>query len=167
MAKAKRTTSKKKAVPSFTRAIEVAEHLKLVAGLGAVKQGEGKDRIRAANVPVLGSVDIDDDCRSAFPNDSRWDYVIGLRRAQAEVAIFVEVHSAETSAVSKMEDKLEWLLTFLRRPPQDALSQLPREIHWVASGRVNIPKHLPQYKKLQKTLRPAGLLGPVTQLTLT
>lgn len=167
MAKGKASASRKKARPGFAPAIEAAEHLTLVAGLGAVRKGEGKDRIRAAAAALLGSANIDEDCRVAFPNDNRWDYVIGIQQAQTDMAVFVEVHSAESSDVSKMEDKLNWLLTlFLRRAPQAALSQLPREIHWVASGRVNIPKHLPQYKKLQTTLRRAGLQGPVTQLTL-
>jgi hypothetical protein len=156
----------KKAEPSFKRAIEMAEHLELVPGLGALKKGEGRDRIRVGAGALLGSVNIDDNCRAAYSQDHRWDYVIGARRSRAEVAIFVEVHSAETSEVSKMEHKLSWLQSFLRRDQQTALAALPREIYWVASGRVNIPKHLPQYKKLQTTLRAQGLLGPVTQLDL-
>ena len=115
---------------------------------------------------MIGSVDIDESCRAAYPNDNRWDYVIGLRRTAGDAAAFVEVHSAETSAVSTMERKLEWLLGFLLRDKQRSLNELPREIHWVASGRVNIPKHLPQYKKLVTTLRLRGLQGPVTLLDL-
>ena len=159
-------SGKKKIAPSFERAIEEAEHVSLIRGLGALKRGEGKGRIVADSGALIGSVDIDESCRAAYPNDNRWDYVIGLRSGKGDAAVFVEVHSAETSAVSTMEHKLEWLLRFLSRGRQRSLNDLPREIHWVASGRVNIPQHLPQYKKLVTTLRLRGLQGPVTQLAL-
>ena len=153
---------------SFEQAIEAAEHLNLIAGLGAVKRGEGRDRISVEPERLLGSVNIDDDCRGAYPSASRWDYVIGWRSEGRECAVFVEVHSAETSDVSKVEKKLSWLIDFLNRESQAKLHALPRQIHWVASGRVNIPRHLPQFKKLQTTLRAKGLSGPpVTKLDLT
>jgi hypothetical protein len=163
----KSTASKNKRVStSFSHAVERAEHLRLRAGLAAVTKAEGKERIEAAGAVILGSVDIDDDCRSAFPNHNRWDYVVGVARSNRQLAYFIEVHSAESSAVSKMEKKLRWLLEYLQRPKQTELQRLSREIHWVASGRVNIPKHVPQFKRLQTTLRPAGLQGPTTRLTL-
>jgi hypothetical protein len=81
-------------------------------------------------------------------------------------ACFVEVHQAETSGVSDVEKKLSWLIDFLNRDPQSALRSLPREIYWIASGRVNIPKHVPQYKRLNTTIRARGLSGPLTRLNL-
>ena len=103
----------------------------------------------------------------AYPNDSRWDYVVGYRRSKKAVAHFIEVHSAEASDVSKIQEKLEWLRGFLQEEAQGSLAALSREFHWVASGRINIPKHLPQFKRLQTTLRKAGLRGPAKQLTLS
>jgi len=51
--------------------------------------------------------------------------------------------------------------------PQKNLAALDREYHWVASGRINIPKHVPQYRILNTTLKKAGLHGPVEHLVLT
>jgi hypothetical protein len=130
----------------------------------AVKKREGKARIIQGKSTILGSVAIDDDCREAFPNAARWDYVIGIS-ARQPTAFFVEVHSAETSDVRKMHDKLVWLLELLNREAQQKLRALPREIHWVASGRVNIPKSTPQYKRLK--MKPLSQLrGPAERLEL-
>lgn len=148
----------------FASAIDAAEHLRHKEGLSAVKRGEGKDRIHQGKKKIAGSVAIDDDCRGEFPRAARWDYVIGVGES-APTAFFVEVHPAETSEVSKLADKLAWLTTFLERDKQAALKKLPREIHWVASGRVNIPKNTPQYKRLTTQLR-KHLFGPVTSLKL-
>jgi hypothetical protein len=152
---------------AFEKAISEAVHLRLRPGLQAIKPSEGKGQISAKDPSsVLGSVAIDDDCLMAHPNAARWDYVIGYARSSAPVAFFVEVHSAETSEVSKVEDKLAWLHGYLREEPQRKLAGLPREVHWVASGRISIPQHTPQFKKLNTTLRKLGLRGPVKSLVL-
>ena len=79
---------------------------------------------------------------------------------------FVEVHSANTHGVTEMEKKLDWLNTFMNRDGNIELSRLPREYHWVASGKVRIPKHVPQYRHLQTLKRQKGLHGPVKHLEL-
>lgn len=153
---------------TFRAAIDGADHLQWREGLQAVKRGEGAGQITAREPgKLLGSACIDDDCLASHPNDSRWDYVIGYERSKAAVAHFVEVHSAETSEVSKIEEKLAWLLGYLEEDPQAELKSLRREIHWVASDRVNIPKHTPQFKRLNTSLRKSGLKGPVKSLELT
>jgi hypothetical protein len=83
------------------------------------------------------------------------------------VAHYIEVHSAETSEVAEIERKLDWLERFLQDDAQRGLAALPRAYHWVASGRINIPQHTPQYKKLQTSLRKRGLNGPIKSLVLT
>ena len=156
-----------KAIALFQAAVGAAEHLHLKSGLNAVKATEGGGQLQAVDsTKILGSVEMDGDCRAAYPQSARWDYVIGYDRAGEAVAYFVEVHSADTSQVSKMERKLEWLLQFLDREPQAKLSRIKREIHWVASHGINIPKHLPQYRRLNTMLRKRGLQGPVKHLTL-
>lgn len=150
----------------FEDAVAAAEHLELRSGLSAIKKGEGKGRIVKGDAPLLGSVAIDGNCRAAYPQSARWDYAIGVEVDGKAKALFIEVHGAETSGVSDLEKKLTWLLDFLQREPQEALRGLPREIHWVASGRINIPKHVPQYKRLTTTLRKRGLQGPVERLGL-
>ena len=153
---------------AFRHALDAASHLQWKAGLQAIKKSEGGGQIEgAAPNALLGSAAIDEDCLKAHPSASRWDYVIGYRRNKKAIAYFVEVHSAETSQVSKIESKLRWLREFLLEETQSELAHLPREIHWVASGRINIPKHLPQFKRLETTLRKLGLKGPTKQLVLT
>lgn len=153
-----------KPVP-FVDAIEAAEHLTLKSGLKALKKAEGKDRIHQGQFKVLGSVNIDDDCRPARPNGERWDYVVGLSDGETNESWFIEVHSAHTSEVSKMEGKLRWLMDFLNRDPQTALRTQQRKLCWVASGSIKIPKNTPQYRRLATgTLR--SLVGPVQRLDL-
>jgi hypothetical protein len=152
----------------FRNAITTCPPLQLREGLQAIKKAEGKGQISAANPNnVLGSVAIDDDCLATHPNANRWDYVVGYDRNGHAVAHFIEVHSAETSEVNTVEKKFQWLLEFLAHEDHGALKALPAEFHWVASGRINIPQHLPQYKKLQTTLRKRGLRFPVKFLELT
>ncbi len=154
-------------VAAFRKAVEATEQLEFRVGLSAIKRGEGKGRIVPNDAKrLLGSADIDKDCERAYPNDARWDYVIGYARSQKAIAYFVEVHSAETSDVSKMEAKLQWLLGYLQGESQCELASLKREIHWVASGPVKILRHTPQFRKLSTTLRKRGLQGPVKSLLL-
>jgi hypothetical protein len=161
--------SKKRALPkeTFREAISTCPPLRLREGLQAIKKSEGKGQISAANLEqLLGSVAIDDDCLSEHPNASRWDYLVGYDRNGQAIAHFIEVHYAETSDVSVVEKKFDWLQTYLGSAGHEQLKSLPAEYHWVASGRVNIPQHLPQYKKLQTTLRKRGLRFPVKVLVL-
>ena len=119
----------------FSEAINDAKHLQLKVGLKALKPKEGKSRIHLGKgVVALGSVAIDDDCKSAHPNDTRWDYVVGVNRASKPLAHYIEVHSACTNEVSKMAEKLEWLKQYIRA--QAKLSLIKSEFHWVASERV-------------------------------
>ena len=153
---------------TFKEAIDEADYLRLQDGLSAVKQGEGKSQIHAEDPrQVLGSADIDGDCCRAAPHANRWDYVIGYNRPGKIVAYFVEVHSAVTSQVSTIQKKLEWLVQeFLRNPNNVKLAELPREIHWVASGQVKIPQHTRQYRLLKTALQKKGLHGPSRYLTM-
>jgi hypothetical protein len=157
-------------VTKFRRAIEQAEHLHWKPGLSAITSSEGKGQVVPADAKsLLGSAAIDTDSQSVkekfFSQGARWDYVVGVQRTR-DVAHFIEVHSADTSGVSEVEKKLFWLFEFLQRAPQEQLAGLARELHWVASGRINIPKHLPQFKKLETKLRKLGLKGPVKHLDL-
>ncbi len=165
MAKQRRKLSPRKV---FKKAIDEADHLRFKNGLAAVKRREGKGRILATDSKrILGSADIDGDCRPAAPNANRWDYVIGYNRPGRVVAYFVEVHSANTSDVARIEKKLDWLVReFLREAKSIRLAVLPKEIHWVASGKVKILKHAPQYRYLTTTLRKKGLHGPSEKLTM-
>lgn len=164
--------AKKKREPAphevFKQAIDEADHLQLKNGLAAVKRGEGKGKIFADDSrQVLGSADIDGAYLKVAPQANRWDYVIGYNRSGKVVAYFVEVHSAITSQVSRIEKKLKWLVEeFLRRESNVKLAALPKEFHWVASKNVKIPKHTEQYRRLAKLRGKRLLYGPSEQLTM-
>ncbi len=151
----------------FTDAITAAEHLQYHAGLAAIPRSEGRRKIVARDTQhLLGSANIDEDCRTTFPNDNRWDFVIGYHKSTGAVAFFIEEHSATSGEVSCMDLKLNWLKQYLNRPANATLKQLPRQFHWVAHEGIKIPTHLPQYRHLQR-LRGQGLCGPVRQLELS
>jgi hypothetical protein len=153
----------------FRAAVEAAECLNWKPGLQAISASEGKGQIVGTDPnKLVGSAFIDQDCRSSPVGDRkpRWDYVVGYDRSNVAVAHFVEVHSANPKGVGEVADKLQWLRDFLERDAQASLKKLRREYHWIASGKINIPKHVPQYRILNTTLRRLGLQGPVKHLTL-
>lgn len=163
--KAQKRASPKEA---FRKAITTSAPLRLREGLQAIRKGEGKGQIVAQDPSkVLGSVAIDDDCRQAHSRASRWDYAAGYDRNGDAIVYFIEVHSAETTEVAAVEKKFDWLLEFLAAEGRERLRALPAEFHWVASGRVNIPQHMPQYKKLHTMLRKRGLRFSGKTLVLT
>lgn len=72
-------------------------------GLKAI-EGKYRSKVNVSG-SADGSVDIDTCTKTQYPSDSRWDYVIGYNGK----AYFIEVYSAETSEVSKVLQKLQWL----------------------------------------------------------
>lgn len=121
----------------FRKAVKACPDLTLHEGLQAVKPAD-RERIRPENTrSVTGSVDIDDDLRGSFPEDNRWDYAVGYRGSDdKEKAWFIEVHSAETSEISHVIRKAQALRAWAERCAPDLWNMtVPREIHWVASGR--------------------------------
>lgn len=153
----------------FRQAIDDAKHLNWQSGVSAIPRAEGRNRVSAIDTnELLGSANIDRDCSTAgeYQSDNRWDFVVGYRRKSDAIAFFVEVHSARSSEVSCMEKKWKWLRRFLQEDGNEDLRKLPAESWWVASGKVNIPKHVPQYKRLAR-LNASGLSGPTKNLVLS
>ncbi len=148
----------------FASAINEACHLQLRPGLKAVREGRGRISAKDPRC-VLGSASIDEDCTAAYPNACRWDYVIDYQRRGQAIAHFVEVHPAEASAVAEVLRKFRWLQDYLSERAQRRLAGIPGACHWVASGRINIPKHLPQYKVLTTAMGKVGV--PLEKLVLT
>lgn len=94
---------------------------------------------------VNGSVDLDNALRCIYPNDARWDFVIGY----SGEAFFIEVHPADTANVDEMIKKVNWLKKWLATKARD-LKDLHKcgVFHWIPSGRVKISKNSPQYRKI-------------------
>ena len=95
---------------------------------------------------LQGSLDIDSQVKELYPEDPRWDYAISYD----DKIYYFEVHSAETSEVEKVVNKLKWLKRWLKtKAPQ--IDNLPKAEHpytWVQSGRYAILPTARETKKL-------------------
>lgn len=104
-----------------------------------------------------GSLDIDFTTRGIYPQDHRWDYAISYN---GEV-FYLEVHSAITSQVSVVLDKLKWLKQWLATSAPEIkklTSKTKHPYYWIQSSKCDIPKHMPQYKRaVQHNLLPIAL----------
>ena len=105
-----------------------------------------------------GSVNIDECVKAKYPNANRWDYCLGYNNE----AYFVEVHSANTSQVSTMLKKLQWLKHWLNNnaPELNKIKAKP-PYYWVMSGKYDI---LPGSSKARQ-IASAGL-KPIAKLVL-
>jgi hypothetical protein len=85
---------------------------------------------------------------NAHPEDPRWDYAIGLHRArEAERVMWVEVHPATSRGAEEVRKKHSWLAHWLKSSAP-LLDSMPARFHWVASGKVAIPRNSPHLKRL-------------------
>jgi hypothetical protein len=150
---------------NFRKAVEatasVQAHYR--PGLQALAAGDA-DRIQCDNPRRLtGSVNVDQALQAAEPDEPRWDYGIGLRRNNAECAIWVEVHPASSTSITDMLNKLQWLRKWLRAqaPALAALTQ--SDYYWVSTdATIAITPNSPQARRLAA----AGLVGPRRVLKL-
>lgn len=133
-------------------------------GLQALSAGHAA-RIQCHDTRRLtGSINVDSALQSAEPNAPRWDYGIGYRRGNYEVAVWVEVHPASSKHVTDVMNKLKWLKDWLRTqaPALAALTQ--GDYYWVSTGgTIAITPNSPQAKRLAA----AGLRGPMRSLQLS
>lgn len=141
------------------------------AGLKAIK-GEHRAAIKPkATRRLTGSMDMDAALSAEFPQDSRWDYGVGLLLAdnKTEVAIWVEVHPATTGEVSSMLSKLAWLKTRLKQYADlgkltaRAEKNNVQPFYWMPTDSgVHIHAHMPQARRLAAQ----GITLPVSVLRL-
>lgn len=125
-------------------------------GLSALKKGE-TSKIKPKDPELLnGSVDIDKEISTLYPNDARWDYVIGYNN----FAYFVEIHPAYTSQIQSVLNKKAWLENWLTTRAKE-LNNIKHSIHWIFTEKYAILPTSSQYKKLAQE----GLM-PVRELKL-
>src|SRR5437899_7375337 len=100
---------------TFREAVEATPSVRnhYCAGLQALPAGEAARIQCAATRRLRGSVNLDAALRQQQPNAHRWDFGIGYRRKNTEVAIWVEVHPASSTSISAMLAKLGWLKWWL------------------------------------------------------
>jgi hypothetical protein len=127
------------------------------SGLQAL--GKYSKKIELAE-PTLcsGSVEIDECTKAKYPNDPRWDYALCYN---SEV-FFVEVHTANTSEVNAVLNKLQWLKDWLNAeaPEINKLKAKNQPYFWVQSNDFHIPKTSSQYRLvIQKGIKPIAKLS--------
>ncbi len=130
------------------------------AGLQALLK-DHRQKIELADASQCeGSVDIDK-CtadKRLYLNENRWDYVFGYQKQ----AYFVEVHSANTSEVRTVLNKLQWLKDWLQEhAPEINAIKAPQPFYWIQSGKFAIARNSPQFRLINQN----GLL-PVSKLKL-
>ena len=89
--------------------------------------------VAADNDKLQGSLDIDSQVKTLYPNEPRWDYALSYD----EKLFFFEVHPAETSEIDKVVNKVNWLKYWLKTQAPK-INRLPKAEHpytWVQSGR--------------------------------
>lgn len=151
---------------AYQRAVAQTPQLGAVAyhfGLKAIRGKYGK-RITFVTAQILGSVDLDATLESHYPNDSRWDYGIGVQKDGKALALWVEFHPAQTSNVEEVLKKLRWLKNWLGAHAPALLEITPSKsaYHWLATNGVHIIPNSPQARRLAQE----GLTLPRKTLNL-
>jgi len=118
-------------------------------GLQALKRADAEYISSKKPRNIEGSVNLDKALREIFPDDTRWDYAIGIKnKVTTSEVIWIEVHSASsTSEIDIVISKLRWLKIWAVDNAPNLL-YLTREYVWVATGSVAFSQYSPQRKKL-------------------
>jgi hypothetical protein len=149
----------KTTVMEFKAAVEATSDIKNCYQPGLKGLGSYRTKLSLGNSSLCdGSVDIDECVKGKYPNANRWDYCFGYNNE----AYFVEVHSANTSEVSTMLNKLQWLKDWLNSsaPELNKIKARP-PYYWIMSGKYAI---LPNSRQARQ-IATVGL-KPISKLSL-
>ena len=131
---------------SFQEAVESTEQIKAAYHTGLKALGRYSGKVIFLDAPSIdGSVDIDSATQKYYPNEHRWDYVVGYKGK----AYFFEVHPASSGEVKTMKAKFSWLKKWLQQEAP-ALSSIindsGRAFFWIYTKGYAIPKGSVQYR---------------------
>ena len=147
---------------TFKQAVEATPDVANGYRIGLSALGQYSDKINAANTRLLnGSVDIDACTTEKYPNENRWDYALAYSRK----VYFVEVHSANTSQVSTVLRKLQWLKDWLNfSAPEINKLKAQQPYYWIMSNNNHILKGSSQARQIsQACLKPISCLKLITK----
>ncbi len=133
---------------TFKEAVEATANVSACykAGLQALEKDHSK-KIKTDTTQLQGSLFIDD-CLKKIDGGNRWDYAFGYKNE----VYFVEVHSANTSEVSTVVKKLNWLKNWLNHSAVEINNLKAKDcFHWIQSGKFDILKQSRQYKLAQQS----------------
>ena len=145
---------------TFEQAVKQTPDVSVGFQTGLKALGKYHAKVQVTDGSLLnGSIDIDDCTRKKYPNENRWDYAF----AYNEIVYFIEVHSVNTSEVSIVLKKHEWLKKWLNQhaPLINQLKKAKPAYYWISSNNFNILRSSPQYRRIAQ----ANLI-PVSQLRL-
>ncbi len=100
-------------------------------GLGAVKKADHKHFTDEVRATFVDSVDLDTALQTKFPEDPRWDYLLGH---QGGAIVAVEPHSARQDQIDTILRKRKAALEQLRPHLRDG-TKIAKWL-WVSSGTV-------------------------------
>ena len=152
------SSNKSKLEEAVDKTPEVKGHYE--NGLGAIESRYKGSITSSKGNSFTGSVDIDKATRKLKPEDNSWDYAIEFKSC----TYFVEFHPADTSEVSKILQKLDWLKNWLKNKAPLINSLKPQNknpYHWIFTG----GNHIARTSKYWKRLSLAKLL-PVKKLDI-
>ncbi len=133
---------------SFKSAVEAVPDICRSYRKGLQALGNNAKFVEADNNRLLsGSVDIDASLKDKYPEEARWDYVVGYD----ERSYFIEVHPASTSNINEVVNKKLWLERWLEAEakPLKAI-KANVQYYWIPSGKVAILKNSKQRLNLAK-----------------
>ena len=132
---------------SFSEAVGKTSQIKdaLCAGLGAL--GKDSEKIHFSQTrDINGSVDLDAATKQFYPNENRWDYVVGYR----EKAYFFEIHPASPGEVENVRKKYEWIQNWLKNqaPNLDRKkNDKGKAFYWIYTNKFSILRNTSEYRK--------------------
>jgi hypothetical protein len=145
---------------AFQTAVENTPDVATCFQVGLRALGQHSQKIALDDTSLCeGSLDIDGCTTRLYPNENRWDYALSYN---SEV-FFVEVHTANTTEVSTVLRKLQWLKDWLvsEAPEINALKATKHfPYYWIQSSGFDILKTSPQYRRIvQAGLKPIARLN--------
>jgi hypothetical protein len=111
-------------------------------GLQALSKKD-KNKVKTGNSSLLeGSINLDECLKSKYPNDNRWDYIIGF----AGIVYFVEIHPVKDDQVDIVKAKLYWLKNWKRNTP----FKHDNNFYWLSSNGINISRQSRKYRQISQ-----------------
>lgn len=150
----------KKAINKFKAAVEATPAIAACYKTGLTALGSHSVKISLKDTACCdGSVEIDECVKGNHPNANRWDYCLSYN----DEVYFVEVHSANTSEVSTMLNKLQWLKDWLNKEAPkiaELKARTKTPYWWIMSGSYNILPNSRQARQIaQVGLKPVARLS--------
>jgi hypothetical protein len=132
----------------FKNAVLATPEVKDCFQQGLKAMGRNSNKVILSDTrKVDGSLDVDTCVSRLYPNENRWDYVLGYNGK----AYFIEIHPAQTSEVNTVLQKFKWLKDWLnsKAPEINKIKAKNRTpYYWIQSGRFKILKKSRQYRQL-------------------